>query len=153
MNVWRTVETLLANSKAINESAANGSLRVVGALLDPSTGAVQLIGQHPSLAELIKSTPSGDLVRTADDAPVPAVEAAAMLYAGNSRYASSKGGYNSISGDDKLLCKLCESGQNPVSVVVGCADSRAPIEMLFDMRPGDLFVLRNAGNTCASNKG
>ena len=153
MNVWRTVETLLSSSKTINEAAADGRLRVVGALLDVSSGAVQLMGQHPSLAELVKSTPSGDVVRTAEDAPVPAAEAAAMLYAGNLRYASGKGGYNQFFGDQKLLCKLCESGQNPVSVIIGCADSRAPIEMLFDMRPGDLFVLRNAGNTCASNKG
>ena len=33
-----------------------------------------------------------------------------------------------------------------------CADSRAPIEILFDMRPGDLFVLRNAGNTCEATQ-
>ena len=32
------------------------------------------------------------------------------------------------------------------------ADSRAPVEILFDMRPGDLFVLRTAGNALAKAK-
>ena len=40
-----------------------------------------------------------------------------------------------MAGDEKLLKQLSEGGQNPVSVVVGCADSRAPIEIIFDMRP------------------
>eukprot|EP00404_Azadinium_spinosum_P027219 CAMPEP_0180675424 /NCGR_PEP_ID=MMETSP1037_2-20121125/66742_1 /TAXON_ID=632150 /ORGANISM="Azadinium spinosum, Strain 3D9" /LENGTH=926 /DNA_ID=CAMNT_0022704801 /DNA_START=60 /DNA_END=2840 /DNA_ORIENTATION=- len=48
--------------------------------------------------------------------------------------------------------KLCESGQNPVAAVLGCADSRAPLEILFDMRPGDLFVLRTAGNSVFAGK-
>ena len=54
--------------------------------------------------------------------------------------------------DSSLLVKLSEGGQNPEAIVLGCADSRAPIEILFDVRPGDLFVLRNAGNTCAAAK-
>ncbi len=37
-------------------------------------------------------------------------------------------------------------GQNPVAVVVGCADSRVPPELLFDQGLGDLFVVRVAGN-------
>jgi carbonic anhydrase len=45
-----------------------------------------------------------------------------------------------------------ESGQNPQAIVLGCADSRAPLEIFFDVKPGDLFVLRNAGNTCPSSR-
>jgi len=37
--------------------------------------------------------------------------------------------------------------------VLGCSDSRAPVELIFDMKPGDLFILRNAGNTVAAAKG
>jgi len=153
MNVWRTIETLLTNSQNICLAAKDGSLRVIGAFFDAVTGAVQIMGQHPSHDELIKEVPSGDIVRTADMSAVPAEEAATMLYSGNKRYSAGKGGFNQLNGDDRLLKQLSEGGQNPVSVVIGCADSRAPIEILFDMRPGDLFVLRNAGNTCASNKG
>jgi carbonic anhydrase len=38
------------------------------------------------------------------------------------------------------------SGQNPFAVILGCADSRVPTELVFDQGFGDLFVIRNAGN-------
>lgn len=38
------------------------------------------------------------------------------------------------------------SGQAPEAVIVGCADSRVPPEILFDQGVGDLFVIRVAGN-------
>src|SRR5713101_4436881 len=37
-------------------------------------------------------------------------------------------------------------GQRPMAVIVGCADSRVPPEILFDQGVGDLFVVRVAGN-------
>jgi carbonic anhydrase len=38
------------------------------------------------------------------------------------------------------------SGQVPDAVIIGCADSRVPPEILFDQGVGDLFVIRVAGN-------
>jgi len=37
-------------------------------------------------------------------------------------------------------------GQRPGAVIVGCADSRVPPELLFDQGVGDLFIVRVAGN-------
>jgi carbonic anhydrase len=37
-------------------------------------------------------------------------------------------------------------GQKPVAVILGCADSRVPPEVVFDQGVGDLFVVRVAGN-------
>ena len=37
-------------------------------------------------------------------------------------------------------------GQKPFAVVLGCSDSRVPVEIIFDQGPGDLFVIRIAGN-------
>ena len=37
-------------------------------------------------------------------------------------------------------------GQRPAAVIMGCADSRVPPELLFDQGVGDLFVVRVAGN-------
>lgn len=37
-------------------------------------------------------------------------------------------------------------GQRPFAVILGCADSRVPPEVLFDQGIGDLFVVRVAGN-------
>jgi carbonic anhydrase len=41
------------------------------------------------------------------------------------------------------------NGQSPFAVVLGCADSRAPAEYVFDQGLGDLFVIRVAGNIVA----
>jgi carbonic anhydrase len=38
-----------------------------------------------------------------------------------------------------------EDSQHPIAAVLGCADSRVPVELLFDTGFGDLFVVRNAG--------
>jgi carbonic anhydrase len=38
------------------------------------------------------------------------------------------------------------SAQAPDAVIVGCADSRVPPEILFDQGVGDLLVIRAAGN-------
>ena len=38
-------------------------------------------------------------------------------------------------------------GQTPFAVLVGCSDSRVSPEVLFDTGLGELFIVRNAGNT------
>lgn len=40
-------------------------------------------------------------------------------------------------------------GQAPFAVILGCSDSRAPAELVFDQGLGDLFVIRVAGNVVA----
>jgi carbonic anhydrase len=41
---------------------------------------------------------------------------------------------------------LGESGQSPEVMVIGCCDSRVSPEVIFDARPGELFVVRNVAN-------
>jgi len=38
------------------------------------------------------------------------------------------------------------ASQHPIAVVVSCADSRVPVELVFDVGVGDVFVVRVAGN-------
>jgi carbonic anhydrase len=42
--------------------------------------------------------------------------------------------------------ELAESGQAPDIMVIGCCDSRVSPEVIFDARPGELFVVRNVAN-------
>ena len=42
--------------------------------------------------------------------------------------------------------ELAESGQSPRIMVIGCCDSRVSPEVIFDARPGELFVVRNVAN-------
>ena len=41
---------------------------------------------------------------------------------------------------------LAERGQAPETMVIGCCDSRVSPEVIFDARPGELFVVRNVAN-------
>ena len=44
---------------------------------------------------------------------------------------------------------ILAKGQQPFAVVLGCSDSRVPVEAVFDQSAGDLFVVRVAGNVAA----
>ncbi len=84
--------------------------------------------------------PSGDA--WAQPAPVSPTEAASRLMAGNARYVAGTPRNNdySVSRAERAL------GQTPFASVVSCADSRVAPELVFDQGPGDLFVIRVAGN-------
>ena len=69
-----------------------------------------------------------------------------MLKDGNHRFVTGAPVLGKV--DCHMREALALKGQAPHTAVVGCADSRVPLETVFDALPGDLFVLRNAGNTC-----
>lgn len=43
-------------------------------------------------------------------------------------------------------------GQQPFAIVLGCSDSRVPVELIFDQGLGDLFVIRVAGNIAETSQ-
>lgn len=65
-----------------------------------------------------------------------------LLQAGNERFAT---GNTADPRRDPATRQQLTSGQNPAVCVVGCSDSRVPIELLFDAGFGDIFVIRTAG--------
>jgi carbonic anhydrase len=75
--------------------------------------------------------------------PLSADDVLADLLGGNARFVAGKPENPRRSpADYSQLAKV----QNPEAVIVGCADSRVPPEVLFDQGVGDLFVVRIAGN-------
>ena len=44
------------------------------------------------------------------------------------------------------------AGQEPFATILGCSDSRVPVEIVFDQGLGDLFVIRVAGNIVAASQ-
>ena len=64
------------------------------------------------------------------------------LEEGNARFASNTGKRRDMSA--KVIATA--SGQFPFAVVLGCMDSRSPIEIVFDQTIGDVFGVRVAGN-------
>ena len=89
----------------------------------------------PALA-LAHPPKGGKLATTADEALIE-------LKQGNARFASGK--EQSPTRDLKRV-KEVSAGQHPEAVILSCADSRVPPEVLFDEGIGDLFVVRVAGN-------
>ena len=69
-------------------------------------------------------------------------EAWERLLAGNERF---RQGHARAAPTREELGRLSE-GQRPFATILGCADSRVPPEWIFDAAPGELFVIRVAGN-------
>lgn len=66
------------------------------------------------------------------------------LKKGNKNYASGKPFILSV--DANLRKKLFKNKHRPYAIIVSCSDSRVPIEIVFNAGPGELFVIRTAGN-------
>lgn len=66
------------------------------------------------------------------------------LLAGNQRFAADQ--LTSIEHDLKILKEDSLEKQEPFAAVLACADSRLPVELIFDQTIGHLFVTRVAGN-------
>jgi carbonic anhydrase len=76
-------------------------------------------------------------------ASVPADAALAKLKEGNFRFATSE-----VSKGKPVAARRTETAQkqHPFAIIIACADSRTPPELVFDQNLGDLFVIRTAGN-------
>jgi carbonic anhydrase len=74
-------------------------------------------------------------------------EALQRLQEGNIRFTLN------VRGPDAFLSQTrredLASNQEPFAIILGCADSRVPAEIVFDQGLGDLFVIRIAGNIVA----
>jgi carbonic anhydrase len=66
------------------------------------------------------------------------------LMTGNERFISGK--ITSFPEDLKILKEKTVTKQEPFAAVLSCADSRVPVEIIFDQSIGHLFVTRVAGN-------
>ncbi|MDZ4065029.1 MAG: carbonic anhydrase, partial [Coriobacteriia bacterium] len=69
-------------------------------------------------------------------------EALTRLREGNARFAEERSTAR-FSAEQRAAVV---GGQRPWAVIVGCSDSRVPVEAVFDVGVGELFVVRNAGH-------
>ena len=73
-----------------------------------------------------------------------AKEALEKLRSGNGRFVANHPEYHTHAGTTART--ELAAGQSPFAVILGCSDSRVPVELVFDQGLGDLFVIRVAGN-------
>ena len=66
------------------------------------------------------------------------------LVSGNQRFAANQ--LTSIQHDLTVLKDRTVDKQEPFAAVLACADSRVPVELIFDQTIGHIFVTRVAGN-------
>lgn len=70
------------------------------------------------------------------------LEVLTILCEGNQRFLND----TRIHRSSKIDIKHTAKTQHPMAVILGCIDSRVPVETIFDMSFGDLFCVRVAGN-------
>ena len=116
---------LLLASSAYGCAAAAGAATFGSAALGP----VALAAENPAQ---LPETPEAALK---------------LLYEGNRRFAERRP--LAIHRDIERV-KAVAPRQTPFAAFLGCADSRVPIEIVFDQGFGDLFVTRIAGNVASS---
>src|SRR5437764_9577349 len=76
--------------------------------------------------------------------PASPKEAMAMLTQGNGRFQAKQ--LPSLQEDLEILRAKTVEEQKPFAAILSCADSRVPVELVFDQTIGHLFVVRVAGN-------
>jgi carbonic anhydrase len=81
---------------------------------------------------------------------ITAQEALERLREGNRRFASGVRSHHTR--ENPTRPHELAGGQAPFAVVLGCSDSRVPVEIIFDQDLGDLFVIRVAGNIVAASQ-
>jgi carbonic anhydrase len=86
----------------------------------------------------------GPLAATGERTKLTPAEALALLKEGNERFMADQLPEQPRGHERRLEIAR---GQTPFAVLVGCSDSRVPPELLFGRGLGELFIIRNAGNT------
>lgn len=99
----------------------------------------QLRMDAPSMEEIVKMRQTRDSHVRAK----PPLEILAELKAGNARFWTGTAVRPELNAMERRALIL---QQAPKVAVLGCADSRVPIEIVFDQGLGDVFAIRVAGN-------
>lgn len=135
------------HSAAAHAPAAHVAAKETPAHVDAPAPAPAPASHAPAAADPHAPAPAAK----AEAAPAPSPdEALKMLIEGNERYTSSL--LEHPRGDALRRCDTFTNGQHPFAAILSCADSRAPVEMLFDQGIGDLFVVRVAGNVADTDE-
>jgi carbonic anhydrase len=106
-------------------------------------GAAGAAALFPTVGNAAPQQQEGHHPTAGETLPVSPGDALAKLKEGNRRFASGQSRHAHESASLRLQLV---SGQHPFATVLGCSDSRVPVELIFDQGIGDLFVIRVAGN-------
>jgi carbonic anhydrase len=81
---------------------------------------------------------------------ISALDALALLRDGNRRFVADDRSHDAAASRTRPI--ELAARQEPFAAILGCSDSRVPVEIVFDQGLGDLFVIRVAGNIVAPSQ-
>lgn len=108
------------------------------------------------LTGMILFVPAAIAVLALAGAPTPqadapdADQAMTLLKEGNVRFVADAS--HAPNTGAARMRETAEDGQNPFVTILTCADSRIPVERVFDRGVGDVFVIRVAGNVADTDE-
>jgi carbonic anhydrase len=113
-----------------------------------TVASVAALGALPQALQAAELT-AEDRAAIAAPAPTTPAEALAALTEGNRRFVEGK-----TIAPHRDFARLREIApkQAPFAAFLGCADSRVPVEIVFDQGFGDVFVSRIAGNIAVAEQ-
>ncbi len=79
-----------------------------------------------------------------------AEQALKKLKNGNNRFVKAIEGGAALT--TSITLEDAKKGQTPFAIILGCSDSRVPLELVFHRGLGELFVIRVAGNVVAPSQ-
>lgn len=104
----------------------------------------------PHSAPAASHTPAPAAAAEATSDSIDAEAALNLLREGNTRWTS--GQTQNPSSNAERRGQTAEQGQHPFVTILTCADSRIPVERVFDRGVGELFVIRVAGNVAGGSE-
>jgi carbonic anhydrase len=81
---------------------------------------------------------------------ISARDSLTLLRDGNRRFVADVRSHDTLPSRARRI--EVAAGQEPFAAILGCSDSRVPVEIVFDQGLGDLFVIRVAGNIVAPSQ-
>lgn len=96
------------------------------------------------IALLIVCVSAPSAIFAKDEQSVSAGTAVRLLREGNERFVRMRLTHPNLSAARRKA--VAAQAQQPFATVLGCSDSRVPVEEIFDRGIGDIFVIRVAGN-------
>ncbi len=128
----------------------NRPFQVIGVALTAAVlagcGSSQKADGSSDLADVAMATRGGETTKGV----VSPDEALARLESGNRRFVNGSTVHPRATAE--RVAQTARQGQFPFASVLTCADSRVPVERVFDLGVGDVFVLRVAGNIAGAHE-
>lgn len=102
----------------------------------------EVLNDAPEIAQVIEKVAIKSILTAEEQEGMTPDEIIGRLKKGNENFVNN----NLTQRDHSAQRRMATIGQYPKAIVLSCVDSRVPVEDVFDLGIGDIFVARVAGN-------